>query len=58
MLMTIKDLKRESQVSQSTWRTWLREGRLPVVRLGRSVRIDKQDFEKFIACHRVEERAS
>jgi excisionase family DNA binding protein len=54
--MTVLDLERESKVSRFTWRTWLKQGRLPVLRLGRRVRVDRADFERFMAANRVPAR--
>jgi excisionase family DNA binding protein len=56
MLMTVEDLERESQVSRFTWRTWLRERRLPMVRLGRRVRVEREDFLRFMAQNKTPAR--
>lgn len=42
---------------ESTIRRWAREGKIPVVRLGRRLRFDPRDVEQFIADHRAERRA-
>ncbi len=51
MLMTIVDLEKDSQISRHTWRVWIRLGRVPVVRLGRCVRVDEAAYRKFLAQH-------
>jgi len=55
-LLTVVDLEKESKVSRHTWRAWIREGRLPVLRLGRRVRVDEADFRRFIAESRTPAR--
>lgn len=56
MLMTVEDLEKESKVSQFTWRTWIREKRIASIRLGRRVRVDREDFLRFMAANRVPAR--
>lgn len=51
MLMTIVDLEKDSQISRHTWRVWIRLGKVPVVRLGRCVRVDEIAYRKFLAQH-------
>lgn len=51
MLMTIVDLEKDSQISRHTWRVWIRLGKVPVVRLGRCVRVDENAYRKFLAHH-------
>ena len=55
-MMTVLDLERESQVSRHTWRAWIREGRIPVLRLGRRVRVAEEDYRRFIAENRTPAR--
>ena len=52
-LMTVEDLERETQVSRHTWRLWIRQGKVPVVRLGRRVRVREEDFKAFVEKNRV-----
>jgi excisionase family DNA binding protein len=47
-LLTVVDLERKSKVSRYTWRTWIREGRLRALRLGRRVRVDEDEFLRFL----------
>jgi excisionase family DNA binding protein len=49
MLLSVVDLERETKISQHTWRGWIREGRIPVMKIGRRVRVDEEDFRKFLA---------
>ena len=56
-MLTVIDMERESQISKHTWRAWIREGRVPVLRLGRRVRVDEVDFRKFIAENRTPARS-
>jgi len=55
-MLTVVDLERESQISKHTWRAWIREGRLPVLRLGRRVRVAEADFRRFLAENRTPAR--
>lgn len=55
-MLTVEDLERESKVSRHTWRAWIRQGRIPVLRLGRRVRVAEDDFRKFIAQNRTPAR--
>jgi excisionase family DNA binding protein len=52
-LMNVEDLEEISRISRHTWRVWIRQGKVPVVRLGRSVRVKKEDYEKFIEDNRT-----
>lgn len=53
-LLSVSRLQELSGVSRFTWRTWIREGRLPVVRLGRRVLVKAEDYENFLADSRTE----
>jgi excisionase family DNA binding protein len=55
-MMTVVDLEKESKVSRHTWRAWIREGRIAVLRLGRRVRVDETDFRRFMAENRTPAR--
>lgn len=48
MLLTVEDLERESKISKYTWRLWIKQGKLPAVRLGRRVRIEEEAYRRFI----------
>ena len=56
VLLTVVDLERESQISRHTWRSRIAQGRLPVLRLGRRVRVSQEDFRKFISQNRTPAR--
>jgi excisionase family DNA binding protein len=47
-LWTLRDLAQDSGIKVSTWRRWILERRIPVVRIGRSVRIKDEDYRKLI----------
>jgi excisionase family DNA binding protein len=55
-MLTVEDLERESKVSKYTWRAWIREGKVPVVRIGRRVRVKEEDYRQFIAESRTPAR--
>jgi len=48
MLMDVLAATRELGVGQSTLRRWIREGRLPTVRLGRRVLLRPEAVERFV----------
>jgi excisionase family DNA binding protein len=54
-LLKPKDAARLLNVSEHTIRQWIWQKRLPVVRLGRLVRLCMEDLEAFINHHRAEE---
>ncbi len=47
-LWTLRDLAQDSSIKVSTWRRWILERRVPVVRIGRSVRVKDEDYRKLI----------
>ena len=51
MLLTVEDLETDSKISRHTWRAWIRMGRVPVVRLGRCVRVEEVSYRTFLAAH-------
>ena len=51
MLLTVLDLEKDSQISRYTWRAWIRQGKVPIVRLGRCVRVEEIAYRKFLAQH-------
>jgi hypothetical protein len=53
-LLTVNQLQADSGVSRYTWRLWLRQRRLPCVRLGSRVLVDEVDYHAYIAANRVE----
>lgn len=55
-LMDVRVLEAESGVSRYTWRAWIRERRVPHVKLGRRVFVARADFERFLRAGRVEAR--
>jgi len=50
-LLTVVDMEQDSKVSRYTWRTWIKQGRLPAVRLGRRVRVADEDYRRFLAAN-------
>ena len=45
--LTSKDLEKKYQISRSTVDNWKKEG-LPFIKIGRSVRFDEKEVEKWI----------
>ena len=52
-LLRIEEAGRIATVKPSTIRSWLTQGRLPRVKIGRLTRIMRQDLEQFIRAGRV-----
>ena len=55
-LLDFETLERESDISRYTWRSWVRQGRLPCYRLGRRVMVSEQDYQEFLRKSRVPAR--
>ena len=51
-LLTRREVAGICKVSLRTVTRWLQKGNLPAVRLGRNVRIRRDDLERFIQAHR------
>ena len=50
--LTVKEIAAELRVTkQVVWR-WIREGRLPALRIGKEYRISRTDYLAFLAKHR------
>ncbi len=47
-LWSLKELARDSGLSKTTWYKWVNQRRIPVVRLGRAVRVRDSDYRKLI----------
>ena len=52
-LLTVEDLERDSKISRYTWRAWIRQGRIRPVRLGRRVRVEEEEYRRFLATART-----
>jgi excisionase family DNA binding protein len=51
-LLSLEDLQERSDVSRHTWRLWLRQGKLPAVRLGRRLLVAESDYERYVSANR------
>jgi len=47
-LWSLAELAADSGIKNGTWYKWINQRKLPVVRLGRSVRVRDADYQKFI----------
>lgn len=52
-LMTVEQVASYLQLNKLTVYKYIREGRLPAVKLGRSFRVLRVDVERFLEAHRV-----
>ncbi len=55
-LLRVEDLEQDSRISRYTWRAWIRQGRLPVIRAGRRVRVEEAEYRAFLNACRVPAR--
>ena len=55
-LLTVIELEQDSKISRHTWRAWIRQGRLPVIRAGRRIRVDEADYRQFLNANRIPAR--
>ncbi|MBI4537172.1 MAG: helix-turn-helix domain-containing protein [candidate division NC10 bacterium] len=57
-MLNVKELSEATggHVSPYTFRSWIRQGRLPVIRLGRRIMVKAEDFERFVSENRVPAR--
>jgi excisionase family DNA binding protein len=53
-LLRAKEAAHFLNVSEDTIRTWIWQRRLPIVQLGRAVRLRREDLEEFIERNREE----
>jgi hypothetical protein len=52
-LLSVGQLQKDSGVSAYTWRLWLRQRRLPCVRLGSRVLVEEKDYRAYVAANRI-----
>lgn len=55
-LLSIRDLMRLTQESESAWRKRLGRGELPYIRLGSNVRVRREDLDQWLAERTVQAR--
>ena len=56
ILMTIEEVCRKFQVTESCIRAWLHQRRIPSLRIGRLVRFKKQEIDNWLEEKEVEPR--
>ena len=52
-LLTLREGAERAHVSFPTFRRWIDRGEIPVVRIGRVVRVKVEDLERFIEARTV-----
>jgi excisionase family DNA binding protein len=55
-LLTLTECSQRTGFRLSTWRAWVLRRRVPVYRIGRSVRVSEADLEKLIEQSRLPAR--
>jgi excisionase family DNA binding protein len=55
-LMTVKEASQFLSISVSTLYGWAWQRRIPFVKVGRALRFDRIDLQKFLQAHRFEAR--
>jgi excisionase family DNA binding protein len=53
-LLNVREGAKVLNVSEHTLRQWIHQRRLPVVKMGKAVRFDPEDLQKFIEANRRE----
>ena len=49
--LSAAELEMRTGVRESTWRLWIRQGKIPHVKLGKRLLISLQDFQQFMQEH-------
>ena len=52
-LLTLRDVHEDSRLSIGTLRAWVKSGKIPAVRLGRSIRIEAAGWKAFVERNRL-----
>jgi excisionase family DNA binding protein len=55
-LLRVQDIVDRMKVNEETVRTWIRQKKLPAIRVGRDYFIEPQDFQEFLRKHRTDRR--
>jgi excisionase family DNA binding protein len=55
-LLRVQDIVDRMKVNEETVRTWIRQKKLPAIRIGRDYFIEPQDFQEFLRKHRTDRR--
>jgi len=53
-LLRVQDIVDRMKVNEETVRTWIRQKKLPAIRVGRDYFIEPQDFAEFLRKHRTD----
>jgi len=48
-LLTVPEIAAELKLNQQTIRNWIDQGKLPALRMGRRVRVRREDFDALLA---------
>jgi putative molybdopterin biosynthesis protein len=51
--LTVEEIAKRLKVKPFTVRDWVRKGELPAYKVGRSLRVKKEDFEQFLKDRRI-----
>jgi putative molybdopterin biosynthesis protein len=51
--LTVEEIAKRLKVKTFTVRDWIRKGDLPAYKVGRTLRVRKEDFEEFLKKHRT-----
>lgn len=52
-ILTVKEIAAETKMCTKTVRRWIEDGRLPALRIGRNVRVERTELEVFLARQRT-----
>jgi excisionase family DNA binding protein len=54
--LRIRDLVEQTNFHEETIRTWIRQKKLPAIRVGRDYLIDPDDWQKFLDSRRTDRK--
>jgi putative molybdopterin biosynthesis protein len=51
--LTVEEIAKRMKVKEFTVRAWIQKGELPAYKVGRTLRVKKEDFDEFLKKHRT-----
>lgn len=53
--LTVEEIAKRMKVKNFTVRDWIRKRQLPAYKVGRTLRVKREDYEEFLKKHRTAE---
>lgn len=54
MLLTYKEASQRLRIAEITLRKWVSHKRIPYIKIGRAVRFDSEELDRWIRAHTIE----